>query len=75
MQGAYVSRTKGIPTGAYGTDFNDARNKTVDTRSYADLKYEHGLSAKTDLTVRLFYDYYQYTGDYLYSGVINKDLC
>jgi len=74
LQGAYVSRTKGIPTGAYGTDFNDARNKTVDTRSYADLKYEHGLSAKTDLTVRLFYDYYQYTGDYLYSGVINKDL-
>lgn len=74
LQGAYVSRTKGIPTGAYGTDYNDVRNKTVDTRSYADLKYEHGLSARTDLTVRLFYDYYQYTGDYLYSGVINKDV-
>ncbi|NTW59326.1 MAG: TonB-dependent receptor [Nitrospirae bacterium] len=74
LQGAYISRTKGIPTGAYDTDFNDARNKTVDTHSYADLKYEHGLSAKTDLTIRLFYDYYHYTGDYLYSGMINKDV-
>ena len=76
LQGAYASRTKGIPTGAYGTDHNDARNKTVDIRSYGDLKYEQSVSAKIDLTVRLFYDYYQYTGDYAYfmtSGVMNKD--
>ena len=77
LQGAYASRTKGIPTGAFGTDFNDPRSRTVDIRSYADLKYEHGVSAKTDLTVRLFYDYYQYTGDYAYFttyGAMNKDL-
>jgi outer membrane receptor for ferrienterochelin and colicins len=74
LQGAYSSRTKGIPTGAFSTDFNDPRNKTVDTRSYADLKYEHGMTTRTDLTVRLFYDYYHYTGDYLYSGVTNRDV-
>jgi len=76
LQGAYASRTKGVPTGSYLTDFNEPRNKTVDIRSYADLKYEHGVNAKTDLTVRLYYDYYQFTGDYAYfmtSGLMNKD--
>jgi len=64
LQGAYVSRTKGIPTGAFDTDFNDPQNRTVDTRSYGDLKYEHSMGARTDLTARLFYDYYQYYGHY-----------
>jgi len=78
VQGAYSSRTKGIPTGAFGMDFNDPRNKTVDTRSYADLKYEHSLGSKTDLTARLYYDYYQYQGDYAYyqdplTLALNKD--
>ena len=77
LQGAYSSRTKGIPTGAYGTDFNDPQSKTVDIRSYGDLKYEHGLGARTDLIVRFFYDYYQYTGDYAYYttfGSLNRDV-
>lgn len=77
FQGAYSSRTKGIPTGAFGTDFNDPQSRTIDTRSYIDLKYEHGLGARNDLTVRLYYDYYQYTGDYAYfsgGGTLNKDV-
>ena len=76
LQGAYASRSKGIPTGAFEADFNDPRSKTVDIRSYGDLKYEHGLGARTDLTVRLFYDYYQFKGDYAYyttSGLLNQD--
>ncbi len=73
FEGAYSSRTKGIPTGAFGTDFNDPGNKATDTSGYADLRYEHNLGRQTDITVRLFYDYYEYTGDYLYSGVLNKD--
>lgn len=64
LQGAYVSRTKGIPTGVYDTDINDPQNRTVDTRSYGDLRYEHSVGARTDLTARLFYDYYQYAGHY-----------
>ena len=76
FQGAYSSRTKGFPTGAYGTDFNDPQNKTVDTRSYGDVKYEHGVSARNDLTVRLYYDYSKYQGDYDYYqslADLNKD--
>ncbi len=77
FEGAYSSRTKGVPTGAYLTDINDPTNRTVDIRSYADMKYEHSLGKRTDLSARLFYDYYQYLGYYpgdtIY-GVLNKSL-
>ena len=74
LAGAYVARAKGLPTATYGTDFNDPGNRTVDTRAYLDLRYDHTLGRQTDLTARLFYDYYKYDGSYVYSGVLNKDL-
>jgi len=79
LEGAYASRTKGIPTGAYGTDFNDPGNKTLDRHGYVDLKYDHSLDGRTDLTARVFYDHFEYKGDYLYYTDptilgLNKDL-
>ena len=74
LSSAYVSRTKGIPTGAFATDFGDPGNKTTDERAYLDLKYDHSLGSGTDVAARLYYDYYRYTGDYIYAGVVNKDL-
>lgn len=74
LAGAYVSRTKGISTGAFGTDFNDPGNRTKDDHAYLDLKYDRSLSGQTDLSVRAYYDNYRYTGDYLYGGTVNKDL-
>ena len=73
FESAYSTRTKGIPTGAFGTDFNDPNNKTRDEHSFVDVKYDHSLSGRTDLEARVFYDYYRYNGDYLYTGVANKD--
>jgi iron complex outermembrane receptor protein len=73
---AYSSRTKGIPTGAYGTDFNDPGNRTIDGRAYIDAAVKKTLGSGTDLTARLFYDRYWYTGTYLFYsslGVANKD--
>ncbi len=66
LEGAYSSRTKGIPTGAFGTDFNDPASKTKDERAYADVRYERSLDGRTDLSVRLYYDYYRYDGAYAY---------
>ncbi|MHB8845169.1 MAG: TonB-dependent receptor plug domain-containing protein [Nitrospirota bacterium] len=74
LSGAAVSRTKGIPTGAFGTDFNDPGNKTRDDHAYLDLKYDRSLSSRTDLVIRASYDTYRYTGDYRYGGIVNKDL-
>ncbi len=74
LEGAYSSRTKGIPTGSFGTDFNDRRNRTTDSLWLVDLKYSRSLGENADVTGRLFYDSYDYAGDYVYSGVVNKDL-
>lgn len=81
LTGAYLSRTKGIPTGAFSTDFNEPRNKTKDERAFLDLKYARSLSGKTDVAARLYFDRYRYEGDYLYyqglnppSTGINKDI-
>lgn len=76
FEGAYIDRTKGIPTGSFGTDFNSADNKTTDGHWFADLKYEHSLGTQTDIEVRAFTDYYWYYGDYNYyttGGTLNKD--
>jgi len=67
LQAAYISREKTIPTGSYGTVFNDPRNRTVDDRYYADLKYDRNFDEKTSFTGRVFYDWYGYRGDYVFS--------
>jgi iron complex outermembrane receptor protein len=73
LQGAYLDRKKGIPTGAFGTDFNDPFNQTLDAPAYLDLRYDHNFENLLGVTARLFYDRYEYKGNYIYSGVFNKD--
>jgi outer membrane receptor protein involved in Fe transport len=70
---AYVERTKGIPTGVYGIDFNNPANKTTDQQGYVDMQYNRAFGSSVEMTGRVFYDYYHYAGDYLYSGVDNRD--
>ncbi|MBI5099239.1 MAG: TonB-dependent receptor [Nitrospirae bacterium] len=74
FEGLYASRTKGIPTASFGTDFNDNRNRTFDKRGYVSLKYEHRFDDYSQIMGRLFYDIYDYEGTYVYSGILNKDI-
>ena len=64
LQAATSSREKHIPTAAYGTIFNDPRNKTVDDYSYATLKYLHKFGDQGELMSRLSYNHFNYIGDY-----------
>ena len=73
LQGGYVTREKDIPTGSYGVDFNDPRNNTSDDRAYLDLSYQSELAHNFNIQARIFYDYYNYEGDYIYSSVMNRD--
>jgi outer membrane receptor protein involved in Fe transport len=73
FEGLYDERTKGIPTGAFDTDFNDPGSKTTDGHSYLDARYDHVLGTKTDLAARAYADYYWYWADYVSGGVVNKD--
>lgn len=77
LEAGYSSRTKGIPTGAYLTDFNDPSNKYLDTRGYVDLKYERSINKDTDITARLYYDLTKYIGDYpgyVIYGAMNRSI-
>ncbi len=64
MEGAYVDREKGIPTGSYDTVFNDPRTRTWDKHTYLDLRYQHLIKNATEVTARLYYDHYEYDGEW-----------
>jgi len=56
LQGGYISRAKVNPTAENYTTFNDPRLRTVDDRSYVDLKFAHEFPDALDLSARLYYD-------------------
>jgi outer membrane receptor protein involved in Fe transport len=66
LQGAYNQRSKEIPTGAFGTLFNDDDSKTVDSRSFAELAFSRDLRPGVNLTARVYYDGFYYRGNYVY---------
>jgi len=66
LHGTYGSREKGVPTGSFGTIFNDPRAHTKDRRGYLDLKYEHTFINQLELLARGSYDSYRYDGIYIY---------
>lgn len=79
LQGAYGTRDKGIPTGAYGVIFNQPGTRTTDAHGYLDLGYRHTFSKSWDVLARLFYDRYTYQGTYMYAseagaGQLNPNL-
>ncbi len=73
MSAAYLERTKGLPTGSYGADFNEPGNRTVDERGYIDLQHSGRTDEAAEYALRVYYDHYAYRGDYLYSGTLNRD--
>jgi outer membrane receptor protein involved in Fe transport len=66
LQGAFDSREKGIPTGAYGTIFNDPGTRTTDSHNYIDLRYDRTFAKSWAVMARVFYDRSTYRGRYIY---------
>jgi len=57
VQGLYSARDKVVPTGYFGSLFNDPRTKNIDRHQYIDLSYEHSLGDSWGLTLRTSYDH------------------
>ena len=82
LQGAYGWRDKTIPTGAFGTIFNDPGTRTIDAPGFVDLSYDHQFGGNWGYKARVYYDHYAYDGSYIFdmsaSGgparVVNRDL-
>ena len=76
VEGLYSSREKGIPTGSFGTLFNDRRNKTNDGSAWLDVSYDHQVRNGLTLQARAHGDYYLYDGSYVFDYppvTINQD--
>lgn len=68
LQGAYGSREKVVPTAAFETAFNNPAFKTSDARGWADLRYVREIGSQVKLTGRVYYDLYDYHGQYPSDG-------
>jgi len=63
LRAMYRDRHKGVPTGAFDSDFRTGL-RTGDYNSFFDLRYTRSLTAPVQLSVRTFFDTYRYTGIY-----------
>jgi len=78
LEGALVGHLKQVPTGSFGTVFNDPNNQLDDNQAFMDLKFEHQFDNDLKLMARLGYDYASSIGTYagnlgLPSPVLNLD--
>lgn len=56
FQGLFSARDKGVPTGYFGTVFNDPHTQNYDYHQYFDLSYQHSVGEKWELAARTSYD-------------------
>jgi outer membrane receptor for ferrienterochelin and colicins len=74
LQGAFNSREKGNPTAQHFTTFNDPRLRTVDDRSYVDLRFTHAFPADVDVIARAYYDQTEYEIGYPFGSPVASAL-
>lgn len=73
LHGRYGTRTKAIPTGAYGTDLAGEASKTRDDYGFVELKLDQQLDASRSLSARTYLNTNRYDGDYITGGVNAPD--
>jgi iron complex outermembrane receptor protein len=66
FQASHASREKHVPTGSFGTVFNDPRAKTVDGTSLASLGYTRSYTGGSSVSARLHGGSWYYEGTYPY---------
>lgn len=66
------SRTKGVPTGWFGSAFNQKQQFT-DGRSLLSLTAEHRVSSTSQMSLRTSYDRFDYHGQFPYDGGMARD--
>jgi iron complex outermembrane receptor protein len=75
FQANTVSREKGLPTGSFGTTFNDVRTRTTDELDLASVSYNRALLDGASFSTRLDAGRYAYDGEYAYTNLApNRDL-
>jgi outer membrane receptor for ferrienterochelin and colicins len=73
VEGAFSSRRKFVPTGAFGTTFDDPNFRTRDRQAMVSLDYEHPFADLSRIWTTLAYNWFRYDGIYPYGSVISRD--
>lgn len=73
LQGVYSDRNQGLPTGSYGTLFNDPQSHNFDSERYLDLSYQHSIGGGWGLAARTSVSRHVYDGIYAYSPAAPGD--
>lgn len=68
VMAAVSTRSKRIPTASFESLFGDDRARTWDTRALVELKHRLPLARGAEWSARLFYDLFDYHGDYPYEA-------
>lgn len=81
LHGNVGSRTKQIPTGSWGTRFNDPGNETTDFPGFVEVKVDQTVGAGSQVVGRAYYDWYHYRANLSYDNatpppavIVNRDL-
>ncbi len=67
LRGGYVAQNKDVPTGSYGTIFNEQADGE-DARGFAELEYAHITKSGWNISSKGYYDYVDYHGVSLYDN-------
>ncbi|WP_084150619.1 TonB-dependent receptor plug domain-containing protein [Azohydromonas australica] len=70
LQAVHGVRDKGVPTASFQGIFGDPRERTRDSQSLVELRYEADLDRDQTLSARLHRGRYVYRGDYPYAGPV-----
>jgi iron complex outermembrane receptor protein len=69
LQAVYSERTKEVPTGSYGTLFNNSQSYTEDANAFVRLGYARDFASDLNVQGNVSWNYYDYSGDYPYAGI------
>lgn len=65
LEAGFSRRTKGVPTGAYGTIFGDSRNRNSDRHEFFNLSYQNEVAEHLELYARAYHGDHEYSGDWV----------
>lgn len=66
FEAGYSRRTRGIPTGGFGTVFDDPRNQNTDQHAFFNLTYDNRIADDLELYARAYHGRYDYPGTWVY---------
>jgi len=67
MVAFFNQRQKSIPTTEFGTVLNHSGTGVLDSRGFAELRYDRDFSTSSSLSLRAYYDASRYRGTWVYA--------